>query len=100
MRPVALLAGLAAAALFHVGHASAQPVCGPRAEIVAALADQYKEQAAGRGSAIGRDGIVVFELYVSATGSWTLLMSRPDGVSCIFVAGGNWEPVADERGTY
>ena len=99
MRRVVAVAALYAL-LSYSGLAQAQPVCGPRAEIVKALAEQYQERAAGRGSAIGREGIVVFELYVSATGSWTLLMSRPDGVSCIFVAGGNWEPAVDDRSTY
>jgi hypothetical protein len=31
------------------------------------------------------------ELYTSENGTWTLMLSQPDGVSCLIAAGENWE---------
>jgi len=31
------------------------------------------------------------ELYTSENGTWTLMLTRPDGVSCLIAAGQNWE---------
>ena len=31
------------------------------------------------------------ELYTSDTGTWTLMLTQPDGVSCLIAAGQNWE---------
>lgn len=34
----------------------------------------------------------IVEIYSSeTTGSWTILMTRPDGVSCLIAAGQLWE---------
>ncbi len=66
----------------------AQIPCAPRDEIVNALSEQYKEVPAGIGLAPpGR----VFELYVSATGTWTLLLTTTNGRSCVIGAGESWE---------
>jgi hypothetical protein len=37
----------------------------------------------------------VVELYSSeTTGTWTILVTRPDGISCLLAAGQLWEQVA------
>lgn len=62
--------------------------CGKRAEIVAALQKRYGESAAGVGIA-GENRVV--ELWSSAeTGTWTLLMTRTDGVACMMASGEDW----------
>jgi hypothetical protein len=64
------------------------PVCGARAEIVAALARDYGETPRIRARE-NRGSIV--ELFASPGGSWTLLATRPDGqVSCVVAAGTEW----------
>ena len=70
--------------------ASAQTVCGPHEEIIKRLETGYKESRTGFGLA-GNGGLV--ELFVSEKGTWTFLFTRPDGVTCLMAAGGDWEKV-------
>lgn len=62
--------------------------CGQREPIVNALKERYQETQ--RNVAIaGVD--VVTELYLSPEGAtWTIIMSFPDGRTCIFAAGKGW----------
>lgn len=80
-----LLATAAAAALVSTAAAAqnAEP-CAPRDQIVRELADNYREQRLALG--LGADGHVL-ELFVGPTRDWTLLATRPDGISCIVVFG-------------
>lgn len=80
-----LLIGLMAFAATPV---AAQSVCGDRNEIVSRLESGYEEKAAAIG--LSSNGGVV-ELYRSKKGSWTLLITKPDGVSCLLAAGEYWE---------
>jgi hypothetical protein len=65
--------------------ASAQSVCGKRDEIVRQLGEKYGETRRSLGLAQGR-GVV--ELYASdETGSWTILVTSPQGLSCLIAAG-------------
>lgn len=79
--------------------ASAQAVCGQHEEVTKSLQTGYNESPAGFGL-LGNGGLV--ELFVSEKGTWTFLITRPDGTACLMAAGGNWErlqqasPVADE----
>ena len=38
----------------------------------------------------------VIELYVSSAGSWTILVTLTNGMSCIAAAGLNWTDTADQ----
>lgn len=69
----------------------AQTVCGDRDEIVARLQSGYQERASAIGLS-GNGGVV--ELWKSEKGSWTLLLTRPGGVSCLMAAGEHWQAVA------
>lgn len=37
----------------------------------------------------------VMEVYVSKTGTWTILVTNSEGQTCILAAGNNWEDVPD-----
>ena len=78
----------AIAASLGTAPASAQSVCGDRSEIVTRLETGYEEKAAAIGLS-GNGGVV--ELYKSEKGSWTLLITRPSGMSCLIAAGESWE---------
>lgn len=69
--------------------ARAQAPCEERDKIVSALAQQFAEQAVGAGITPGGQ---VLELFASANGSWTLLLSAPGGRSCMIAAGEAWSP--------
>ena len=74
--------------LLSTAPASAQQLCLSHDEVVAQLDKKFAEQAAGRGLAKG--GKAMFELFVSETGSWTLVASKPNGPSCIVASGDSW----------
>lgn len=66
----------------------AQSSCGERDRIVASLQQKHGETVTGVGLA---GGAAVIELWSSPeTGSWTLLMTRPDGRACLMAAGQSW----------
>ena len=83
------LIGLAlAASLTLPGLGHAQTNCAMRDKVVMRLADTYGEQFSGGGL---RDAKSVFEVWISEIdGTWTILMTRADGVSCVMASGTNW----------
>ena len=68
---------------------AAQAVCGPRTGLVGKLVEKYGESP----QAIGMRGeSAVFEVWASEkTGSWTILVTRPNGLSCIMATGHDWQ---------
>jgi hypothetical protein len=70
--------------------ASAQSrACADREQVVARLAEQYGETLQSVG--MNNDNAVL-EIYASEdTGTWTILVTRPDGVACLIAAGEMWE---------
>jgi len=82
----ALAAAALAAFLMPVARAQSIPVvCRPHAEITTKLATQYGEVLVGMGLA----GAALFEVYASAKGTFTVLLTRPGmkGLTCIQGAG-------------
>ncbi len=66
--------------------------CGPRASVVESLRARYGETRQGLG--LARDSGVV-EIYASAeTGSWTIVLTLPNGASCLIASGEAWEATA------
>lgn len=91
---VSLVLGLTVLA----GPAQAQSMaCGLRADIVASLGGKFGETRHGGGLA-GQTAI--FELFASATtGTWTILRTGANGMSCVMAVGNGWQsdaaPVAE-----
>ena len=65
------------------------PPCAPHDMLVDLLAKRYQESVIGTG--IGKDALV--ELLVSPTGTWTMIVTRPEGLSCLVAAGEAWEVI-------
>lgn len=86
LRSALIAAAIAVAAPFTPSAEAAQ--CGPRADVLALLAKDYREQPAALGlSSSGR----ILELVIRDDGrSWTVLTTSPEGVSCVLDAGGDW----------
>lgn len=91
----AVLGGLAATAFavaLGVGFratASAQSACTTRAEVTKQLDSRYSEAPVAIG--LSRNGGVV-EVFASTDGStWTMIITMPDGTSCMMAAGEAWE---------
>ena len=70
--------------------AMGQQVCGKRADFVKRLDTQFKESTAGVGLINGGS---VIEVLTSQKGSWTILMTGTNGMSCVVASGEAWEHV-------
>lgn len=64
--------------------------CGSRATMAATLERNYKETPISVG--LANDGNVV-EVFSSAAGSWTIVVTNPAGRSCLVAAGEAWQPL-------
>ena len=62
--------------------------CGPRQHVTATLQKKFGETKQAVGLAGAKQA---FELWSSAkTGSWTMLMTNTNGISCIVASGKSW----------
>jgi len=84
---LAVAATLAAAT--PVAEAETRRACAERTAVVSRLAEKYGETLQSMG--LHRNNGVV-EVYASdETGTWTILVTRPDGTACLLAAGQMWE---------
>ena len=67
--------------------ASAQNICAKREEIIQKLWDKWQEVLTANG--LANDNRLI-EVFVSEKGSWTIIISDPNGHSCVASAGRNW----------
>lgn len=68
--------------------AHAQAQCSTRVNLVTQLTEKYGEVSQGVGL---QNASRVIEVWSSKkTGSWTIIASRADGMSCILATGRNW----------
>ena len=86
LRAAVMLSGLV---MTPAAEAEQRQTCAARDTVVQKLHDRFGEVLRSLGLHQS-DGIV--EVYSSeATGTWTILMTRPDGMSCLIAAGQLWE---------
>ena len=75
---------------FLTTSAAAQPsACTDRKYVLDHLSTQYKEVPIAMG--ITNDGSVLEILSSKAGKSWTIILTMPNGMSCMIAAGENWE---------
>jgi hypothetical protein len=86
--------GLVLAAALPAASAQAQMACMKREVLVKQLTEKYKEVPSGQGL-VGTTAMI--EVYVSDKGTFTLVSSYTNGVSCILSAGDNWEMTAPPK---
>jgi hypothetical protein len=73
-----------------VPHAMQQMPCGKRTDVVRMLRENFGEGLMGRGLA---DSGAVAEVFTSANGTWTIVATSPNGLSCMIGTGQSWQPV-------
>jgi len=85
-----IAAGLAAGIATVIGatSASAEMFCGEREKIVGELKETWREDRTAIG--LSNNGGVL-EVYASEAGTWTLLLTTPEGQTCMIGAGEHWE---------
>jgi hypothetical protein len=71
--------------------------CGKRTDVVRMLHDNFGEGPIGQGLA---DSGAVAEVFLSAKGTWTIVATTPNGVSCMVGTGQSWQPVVARDDTF
>ena len=83
---------IVASALFlSAPSANAEQFCASRDTALVQLEKQFGELISGRG--LAANGKRMIELLVSEKGSWTVLISEPDGRSCVMASGESWQGI-------
>ncbi len=62
--------------------------CGPYEEVLNRLKNQYNEIPIGIGVSANQQSI--FEILVSPSGSWTIIQTQTNKLSCIMADGKGW----------
>jgi len=85
-------------------HANAQqmmqrsgPVCGERGSLMDQLKGKYSEQPKSMGLAANGS---VLEVLTAKTGTWTILLTTPQGITCLIAAGEHWEDTEQQKADY
>ena len=68
--------------------AQAQPICGERRALVATLEKTYSETPVSVG--LASNGAII-EIFASPTGTFTIIVTQPNGLTCVMAAGEYWE---------
>ena len=69
--------------------------CGDRGAIMSHLEDGYSEKPVAMGlDAQGR----VLEVLAAPSGTWTMLVSTPGGLTCLIASGVAWEELQSKAG--
>jgi hypothetical protein len=72
--------------------ASAAMRCGPRDDVLQMLAEKYDETRRG----VGISGPTqVLEVFASAKGTWTVVVTDPEGRTCLVASGRSWEDLRE-----
>jgi hypothetical protein len=67
--------------------------CGPRQAVVDRLAEGYGETRQSMG--LGTNNAVVEVFASEATGTWTITVTTPNGLTCLVASGQSFEPVVE-----
>ncbi len=88
-------AALLAVAVLVPAHVQAQNnLCADRGVITERLTANYGEKFAGGGL---RNADAIFEVWMSdETGTWTIIMTQPNGQACVMAAGTDWRGALPE----
>ncbi|GHD54033.1 hypothetical protein GCM10017083_31100 [Thalassobaculum fulvum] len=85
--------GAVALLLMPAAPVHAQMACAAREAVVSALATRFGETVSATG--VDRNGNLL-EVFSSAGGSWTIVLTIPGGPTCLLASGDGWWQ-ADER---
>ncbi len=69
--------------------ATGSPQCAPRPEILKELSKRFNEEPVALG--LTNDGSSLKCLTSDGGSTWTIMISRPNGSSCLVAAGEGWE---------
>jgi hypothetical protein len=87
------LVALGLAMVVQAGGAEAQVVCGPHREMVGFFDQAFGEKPVAIALT---DFGALLEVLVSPQGSWTIILTRAGGPSCVVATGQNWQTLATQ----
>ena len=87
---IAVGALIATAAPVPVAQVQAKELCGSRDDVVAHLDDEYGDKPTA--VALASSGGII-QVLVGSDGAWTMVITRPSGVTCIIEFGEGWQDV-------
>jgi len=70
---------------------SLSPICGKRSNFLSKLKKQYSEVPVANG--LATNGGILEVLASSQGNSWTIMVTMPNGTTCLIAAGENWEDI-------
>jgi hypothetical protein len=93
-----LVASLAAVAVIGLGAGSARAetpreLCSSHDAVMQTLNRKFAEKTVSMG--LANNGTVV-EVLSSPDGSWTIVMTAPNGVTCLLAAGDHWQSLPEK----
>ncbi len=71
-----------------------RPVCGQRSTFVSQLKDRFAEKPVSVG--LASNGVIV-EVFAANSGSFSILVTRPEGISCLVTSGENWQDLPTRK---
>ena len=87
MKKIALVLALTLAA----STAMAETVCGERDKFIDHLSDNFQEAPAAIG--LASNGSVLEVLTSDESGTWTIIVTKPNGHACVVASGEAWQTV-------
>ena len=90
MRSLGTGVSIATASFLFPALASAAPLlCGERSDVLTKLAVDFRERPAS--VALTNDGQLLEVLKSDSKLTWTILITNPNGVTCLVAAGESWQ---------
>jgi hypothetical protein len=77
-------------------HTAMSAPCGKRTDVVRMLRDNFGETQIAHG--LANTGAVA-EVFISAKGTWTIVATSPNGLTCMIGSGESWQPEIAHDGT-
>ena len=71
--------------------AEAQQLCSERGKVIGQFSKVYKETPVAGG--LTRDGRLIEILSTGDGSTWTIVISKPSGETCVMMAGEGWRPL-------
>ena len=90
MRILTAAFAAALATFAAAGSATAQMLCGDRDAVLSRLSAEHKERPTALGLASNGG---VLEILTSENGSWTIIVTGANGLTCLLAVGEAWESV-------
>jgi hypothetical protein len=99
-KPILLLRAVTASGVLALAPGawaeSPASACAAHADVVRKLADRFGETRTSIG--LHKDDAVVEVFSSAATGTWTIVVTGADGLSCLLAAGRDWEQLTAPAG--